>query len=84
MIKEELNENLVFKILETVESMPYCSSNSISINNHDNYYVLAQLKIILQENLILAEPAVDEYGEINNLFNIRLTLKGLKRLKKFN
>ncbi|HVO72541.1 MAG TPA: hypothetical protein VMT35_00845 [Ignavibacteriaceae bacterium] len=82
--KPESIENMIYKILGAIEEKPYCSSDSIALNNFDNDFVLNQLKIILREKLILAEPAVNESGEVSNLFNIRLTLKGLKHLKKLN
>ncbi len=82
-LKTESDVNLLCRILEIIEDKPYCSLSSIVLKNYDNDSVQDQLKIILEEKLIRAETALNEKGEIINLFNIHLTLNGLLYLKKF-
>ena len=76
------NENLTYKILELVEEKPYCSSSAVVIEGYNKDSVFKQLKFILKDNLILAEPFTDGNGEIVSLNNIHLTLRGLIYMRK--
>ncbi|MGE5807067.1 MAG: DUF2513 domain-containing protein [Ignavibacteria bacterium] len=78
------NENLIRKILQIIEERPYCSSSAISIKGFSKDCIFIQLSLICREHLIAAEPAIDENGIMNDLFNIRLTLSGLNYLRSIS
>lgn len=73
------NENLTRKILHIIEEEPYCSSSEIIIKGFTSTCIYIELKLMFMEHLIAAEQEADEYKE--SLFNIHLTLKGLKYLR---